>query len=53
MAVYVRLKNEFTEDEKYHNVMSWLKCASVEDTNWQFELWFMVVALPGPPISFF
>ena len=24
MAVHARLKNEFTEDEKYHNVMSWL-----------------------------
>ena len=25
MAVHVRLKNAFTEDEKYHNLMSWLK----------------------------
>ena len=25
MAAHVRLKNEFTEDEKYHNPMSWLK----------------------------
>ena len=24
MAAYARLKNEFTEDEKYHNLMSWL-----------------------------
>ena len=24
MAVHVPLKNEFTEDEKYHNLMSWL-----------------------------
>ena len=24
MAVHVRLKNEFTEDEKCHNLMSWL-----------------------------
>ena len=24
MAVHVRLKNEFTEDEKYQNLMSWL-----------------------------
>ena len=24
MAVHVRFKNEFTEDEKYHNLMSWL-----------------------------
>ena len=26
MAVHARLKNEFTEDEKCHNLMSWLKC---------------------------
>ena len=25
MAAYARLKNEFTEDEKYHNLMRWLK----------------------------
>ena len=24
MAAYARLKNEFTEDEKYHNLMRWL-----------------------------
>ena len=24
MAVLARLKNEFTEDEKYHNLMPWL-----------------------------
>ena len=24
MAANARLKNEFTEDEKYHNLMSWL-----------------------------
>ena len=24
MAAHARLKNEFTEDEKYHNVMRWL-----------------------------
>ena len=24
MAAHVHLKNEFTEDEKYHNLMSWL-----------------------------
>ena len=24
MAEHARLKNEFTEDEKYHNLMSWL-----------------------------
>ena len=25
MAAHARLKNEFTEDEKCHNLMSWLK----------------------------
>ena len=25
MAVHVWLKNELTEDEKYHNLMTWLK----------------------------
>ena len=25
MAAHARLKNEFTEDEKYHNLMRWLK----------------------------
>ena len=24
MAAYARLKNEFTEDEKCHNLMTWL-----------------------------
>ena len=24
MAAYARLKNEFTDDEKYHNLMAWL-----------------------------
>ena len=24
MAAHARLKNEFTEDEKYHTLMSWL-----------------------------
>ena len=24
MAAHARLKNEFTEDEKYHNLMPWL-----------------------------
>ena len=26
MAAHARLKNEFTEDEKYYNLMTWLKC---------------------------
>ena len=25
-AYYAHLKNEFTEDEKQHNLMRWLKC---------------------------
>ena len=25
MAAHARFKNEFTEDEKYHNLMTWLK----------------------------
>ena len=25
MAVHARSKNEFMEDEKYHNLMTWLK----------------------------
>ena len=33
MAAHVRLKNEFTEDEKCHNLMSWLKWQS------QFPIW--------------
>ena len=26
MAAHARLKNKFKEDEKYHNLMTWLKC---------------------------
>ena len=25
IAVHAHLKNEFTEDEKYHNLMTWLR----------------------------
>ena len=28
MAAHVGLKNEFTEDEKCHNIMSWIKSVS-------------------------
>ena len=28
MAAHARLNNEFTVDEKYHNLMSWLKASS-------------------------
>ena len=29
-AVHARLKNEFTEDEKYHNLMRWLICVTIK-----------------------
>ena len=29
MAAHTRSKNEFTEDEKYHNLMTWLICIFV------------------------
>ena len=29
MAEHARLRNEFAEDEKCHNLMSWLKCVMV------------------------
>ena len=32
MAAHARLKNEFTEDEKYHNLMTWLKFAFIMAT---------------------
>ena len=46
MAAHVRLKNEFTEDEKCHNLMSWLVwsrlqlCGAVDQTTFLslFEL---------------
>ena len=28
MAAHVRLKNEFTEDEKYHNLITWLNLSN-------------------------
>ena len=31
MAAHVRLKNEFTEDKKYHKLMRWFKCANLND----------------------
>ena len=30
MAAHVRFKNEFTEDEWYYNLMTWLKCSYVQ-----------------------
>ena len=32
MAAHARLKNEFTEDEKYHNIMSWLNFITLMNT---------------------
>ena len=29
MGAHARLKNEFTEDEKYHNIMRWLNLIHV------------------------
>ena len=37
MAAHARLKNECTEDEKYHNLMSWLKWAG-ERQNLQYKM---------------
>ena len=28
MTAHARLKNVFTEDKKYHNLMTWLKCTA-------------------------
>ena len=33
MAAYARLKYEFTEDEKCHNLMTWLICAVCSSTS--------------------
>ena len=43
MAEHVRLKNEFTEDEKYHNLMRWLNYLN----NWlifygQSKVWLIL-----------
>ena len=35
MAAHARLKNEFTEDEKCHNLMGWLKLHLVSDNTLQ------------------
>ena len=31
MAAHARLKNEFREDDKYHNLMRWLICFHSKD----------------------
>ena len=33
MAAHARLKNEFTEDDKNHNIMTWFICFSATTTN--------------------
>ena len=38
MAAHARLKNELTEDEKYHNLMSWLICSPRHYRNRPFNL---------------
>ena len=40
MAAHARLKNEFTEDEKYHNLMSWLVYAYWDTDARNKELWW-------------
>ena len=47
MAAHAHLKNEFTEDEKYHNLMSWLKLLIGE--GWQktvskFPIWSTLIS---------
>ena len=32
MAAHARLKNEFTEDEKYHDLMKWLISVSLQSS---------------------
>ena len=34
MAVHARLKNEFTEDKKYHNLVRWLIVILEKNNNW-------------------
>ena len=50
MAAHAHLKNEFTEDEKCHNLMSWLSCLSsfpglVSRARWGIRLYhFLIIA---------
>ena len=37
MAAHARLKNEFTEDEKYHNLKIWLDSVSAEGREFQLR----------------
>ena len=46
MVVHVHLKNEFTEDEKYHNLMRWLKYEKPYIEDWKpsyFKLLIKIV----------
>ena len=45
IAAHAHLKNEFTEDEKYHNLMSWLLYNSqaaipVPDEGYDSDKWY-------------
>ena len=42
MAAHGRLKNEFTENEKYHNLMSWLNCDLEDEKQNVLCHWFML-----------
>ena len=47
--MHARLKNEFTEDEKYHNLMTWLVCRLLFflPLGATGRLGFMIVVLPA------
>ena len=53
MAAHARLKNDFTEDEKYHNPMRWLifedTCLALQLTSYNcFEvIWFKLPCKPA------
>ena len=51
MAAHARLKNEFTEEEKYHNFMSWLICNYVHDIT-QTRSFFSSLEFVKAPLSF-
>ena len=48
MAAHAHLKNEFTEDEKYHNLMSWSFEFSIYQAIWKgtgltFDFFFVSI----------
>ena len=54
MAAHVHLKNEFTEDEKCHNLMSWLNLYKTGPsmkaalrTSVSLYFWFMILSVSG------